>query len=232
MPRIPDPTQATRQGAADVPPFRGPFRNEAKMLDRADLESRIESLSRSLDDLRPPGAVDRRLAPLVVIDRIDHLGRYLYVDRIAEDLLGFPPEYYETEIDWVRYNHRLDIERVAVLWDAALRGRRIRGIEYRTDHVDGHWVWLEDSFTPILSDRSGRSLVIEGRWRDITPRKRREIEFLLEGLEDSLRMLKSAPVSGRTVVLRYSGSRSRTGDLSPRAPRTPRGGRPGPSGWT
>ncbi len=81
------------------------------------------------------------------------------------------------------------------------------GVEYRTDHADGYWVWLEDSFTPILTERSGRALVVEGRWRDATPRKRRELEFLIAQLESTYRTLKSPPLSGRKALLRFPAFR-------------------------
>ena len=173
------------------------------MLDRDALERQIEEHSRMLDELRPPGSRDKRLAPIVATDRIDFHGRYIFIDDRAEDLLGYPPTYYESEYDWIRWNHTLDIGRTARLWQAALKGRAVIGVEYRTDHADGYWVWLEDSFTPILTDRSGRALVVEGRWRDATPRKRREIEFLIAQLESAYRTLKSPPLSGRTALLRF-----------------------------
>ena len=177
------------------------------MLDRDALERQIADLQRTLDELRPPGPHERRLAPLIATDRIDRHGRYLFIDDCAEDLLGYPPAYYEHEFDWVRSNHTLDIGRTARLWQAALSGRVSRGVEYRTEHISGHWVWLEDSFTPILTDSSGRALVVEGRWRDVTPRKRREIEFLIAQFESTCRTLKSPPLSGRTAVLRFPAFR-------------------------
>ena len=173
------------------------------MLNREAIENQLETLTRSRDELRPPGKLDKRLSSLVVTDRIDRHGNYLHVDPIAEDLLGFPPDYYANEVDWVRFNHAFDIDRVSVLWESALRGRPCRGVEYRTDHSAGYWVWLEDSFVPILEDRRGQALVVEGRWHDITPRKRCQIEFLIEQLELSLRALKSPPRSGSSIILRF-----------------------------
>ena len=173
------------------------------MMDRDALERQIEEHNRSLGELRPPGPRDKRLAPIVATDRIDLHGRYLFMDDRAEDLLGYPPAYYDDEYDWIRWNHTLDIGRTARRWQAALEGRAVLGVEYRTDHADGYWVWLEDSFTPILTDRGGRALVVEGRWRDATPRKRREIEFLIAQLESTYRTLKSPPLSGRTALLRF-----------------------------
>ncbi|MCZ6695561.1 MAG: PAS domain-containing protein [Acidobacteria bacterium] len=179
------------------------------MLDRNALERQTADLHRTLDELRPLGPHERRLGSLIATDRIDYHGRYLFIDDCAEGILGYPPAYYEHEYDWVRLNHTFDIGRTARLWQAALSGHVSRGVEYRTGHISGHWVWLEDSFTPILTDSSGRALVIEGRWRDVTPRKRRETEFLIAQLESTYRTLKSPPLSGRTMVLRFPAFRPR-----------------------
>ena len=77
-----------------------------------------------------------------------------------------------------------------MLWGLAMKGRPTYGIEYRDQHSDDYWLWLQDSFVPILTDHRGRALVIEGRYSDITPRKRCELEFLIRELEHSLRQLK------------------------------------------
>jgi PAS domain S-box-containing protein len=153
------------------------------MLERADVERRIEELQRSLDELRPSRPGDRRRGSIVVTDLIDRCGHYLYVDPGAEDLLGFPPRYYETEVDWLAFNHRDDRDRIRVLWRQALNGRFCPLAEYRTDNADGDWVWLEDSFRPRLIGHDGRVVVLEGRWRDITSRKRQETEDRLRELE-------------------------------------------------
>jgi PAS domain S-box-containing protein len=173
------------------------------MLDRVAVENRLELLHRTLGELRPPRRWEKRLSPIVVADRIDHLGYYLDIDPAAQDLLGYPPSYYETEQDWVQFNHTLDLGRTALLWERALSGQPCHGVEYRSQHADGYWVWLEDSFVPILTDPRGRGLVIEGHWRDITPRKRLEIEFLIRQLELSLRTLRTGPRPERGAVLRF-----------------------------
>ena len=164
------------------------------MLDRADLDRRIEALQRTLDELRPPRASDRHLGSIVVTDLIDRCGHYLYIDPWAEELLGFPPRYYEAELDWLAFNHHDDQDHTRALWRQALGGRFCPVVYYRTDDSNGAWVWLEDSFRPRLADHRGRVVVLEGRWRDVTPRKRLEIEARIRELE---RFVGSAPSAAR-----------------------------------
>jgi PAS domain S-box-containing protein len=167
---------------------------------RKEIEEQIERLERMRAEMRPPGRHEARLAVLRVRDRIDRWGNYLHIDSEAEDILGFPLAHYASEVGWLRFNHPDDVWRTALLWGRALAGEAVRAVEYRTFNTEGKWVWLEDSFRPLVLDAQGRSLVIEGCWRDITRRKRREIEFLLYHWEACRSPGRAAR---RGVVLRF-----------------------------
>jgi PAS domain S-box-containing protein len=168
--------------------------------ERCAIEKQIELLERMRGEIRPPGRSEARLSVLQVRDRIDRWGNYLHIDPEAEDILGYPPAHYNSEVGWLRFNHPDDVWRTVLLWGRALAGEMVRGVEYRTFNIEGQWVWLEDSFRPLLFDARRRALVIEGCWRDITRRKRREIEFLLRHWEASLNPGRAAR---HGVLLRF-----------------------------
>lgn len=139
----------------------------------------------------------------MVTDRIDRFGRYHHIDPECGEILGYPQEHYAHEVGWVRFNHLEDRWRTAVLWQKALTGRPCPVFEYRTFNSDRQWVWLQDSLRPILFDRDGHALVVEGRWRDITPRKRREAEFLLRQWETLWRAARPRPRGNGAIVIPF-----------------------------
>lgn len=169
-------------------------------VDRRAVEQQIERLERMRGEMRPPGRAEARLAVLRVYDRIDRWGHYLHIDPEAEDILGFPPSYYDSEVGWLRFNHPDDVWRTVLLWGRALAGETVPAVEYRTFNTEGKWVWLEDSFRPLLVDARRQAVVIEGCWRDITRRKRCEIEFLLRHWEACLSPARAAR---RGALLRF-----------------------------
>jgi PAS domain-containing protein len=176
-------------------------RGAPKLLERNEIESEIERLSRLLGELRPQCRAEARLSSLVVTDRIDRYGRYHHIDPWCEAVLGFPPERVARDVGWIRFNHPDDVWRTTILWEKALAGQTIPIFEYRTDNSLGQWVWLEDSLRPLQFDRAGQALLVEGRWRDVTPRKRRELEFLIRQWESILRgHTRSLTGPGATVI--------------------------------
>jgi len=185
-------------------------------VDRDVIERKLDQLHEGLSALRPASAREKYLSSLLVVDRIDRWGNYLHIDPEAEEVLGFKATYYATESDWVVFNHPEDIWRTDILWQRALTGFPVRAVEYRTDDSDGYWVWLEDSFRPVEADPHGRVTVVEGCWRDITPRKRREIEFLIRQFELALRLGKLPERSLRHALIQFPGpvSTARTGRRS------------------
>lgn len=196
-------------------------------MNRQAIEFKLDHLHQALSELRPPGAVEERFKSIVVTDRIDCWDRYLYIGPEAEDLLGYSPsQYYEGEIaddeqecGWVANNHPEDVWRTEILWQRVLAGHRVPPVEYRSENTDGKWVWLEDTFTPFEIDSQGRSLIVEGRWRDITPRKRREIEFLIRQFEEMLSE-GGRPASSRSATIIPFRSRHTT-HLARRPPDAP-----------
>ena len=49
-------------------------------------------------------------------------------------------------------------------------------LEYRFRHRDGHYIWIQDTFT-VTHDADGKPKEIVGSWADISDRKRIEAEL-------------------------------------------------------
>ena len=63
-------------------------------------------------------------------------------------------------------------------------------LEYRFQHRDGHYIWIQDTFK-VICDDAGRPMELVGAWADITERKRAEQEALraVAELHDTKRYL-------------------------------------------
>ena len=49
-------------------------------------------------------------------------------------------------------------------------------LEYRFRHRDGHFIWIQDTFT-VTHDNDGKPKEIVGSWADVSDRKRVEAEL-------------------------------------------------------
>lgn len=97
-------------------------------------------------------------------------GRYLYVSKAVEDLLGYKPEEL---IQTSAYTliHPEDIALVQTEGHSyALEHKQNTTVEYRKRHRDGHYIWVETSIKPI-TDATGTVINIQSSSRDITERR-------------------------------------------------------------
>jgi PAS domain S-box-containing protein len=108
-----------------------------------------------------------------------HLG---FVSPQIERLLGYPYQRFLDEPDfWFELIHPDDDQRI----DAAARESGSALVpfaeEYRMRHADGHWVWVQDSTTPVR-DEAGTITHFQGFLLDVTDR---------HGAEERLREAES-----------------------------------------
>jgi class 3 adenylate cyclase len=76
---------------------------------------------------------------------------------------------------WVKRLHPQDAERVFAEMDQIIRqGKGV--VEYRFRHRDGHYIWIQDTFS-VTHDDDGKPKEIVGSWADISDRKRIEAEL-------------------------------------------------------
>src|SRR6516164_3763125 len=122
-----------------------------------------------------PAVLDRVPAIIYVADAGD-LGRWHYVSRQIETILGYSPEEWCSNPHlWVDQIHPDDRERVLTHErDSHASPSDLTAIEYRMLHRDGHVVWIRDD-AHLVPDREG-TIHWHGVLSDITDGKLAEAE--------------------------------------------------------
>ncbi len=117
-------------------------------------------------------------------------GRYTFVSRRAEEILGYPVERWLAEPEFgVKLLHPEDREQTAARYRTAVREGRDCELEYRAVAADGCVVWLRNVIH-VVQDREGRAEKLRGAMVDITARKK--AEAALEDSEERYRLAASA----------------------------------------
>ncbi len=103
--------------------------------------------------------------------------RVTFVNRRAEELLGYPVEWWlKTPNVWQLLVHPADLDRVLGECIAAVVDGRDHELEYRVITADGRTLWVHD-MTRVLAGDSGRPAQLRGVLVDVTARKRTEREL-------------------------------------------------------
>ncbi len=132
-----------------------------------------------------PEATSRRLRSLV--DRLDTIVweadpktlRFLFVNRAAERILGYPVErWLDDPSFWPAFVHQEDRERVVHYCTEETRHGRDHEMEYRAVAADGRVVWLRD-LIQIVKDSEGRPASMVGVMLDITDQRNAEQKLRL-----------------------------------------------------
>jgi PAS domain S-box-containing protein len=101
-------------------------------------------------------------------------GRFTFVSRRAEQLLGYPVERWLAEPDfWVNLIHPDDREQTIACYHSAADEERSHDFEYRAVAVDGRVVWLREAVY-VVKDASGWVCQLRGLMLDVTARKQLE----------------------------------------------------------
>ncbi|MCJ7597266.1 MAG: PAS domain-containing protein, partial [Methyloceanibacter sp.] len=99
-----------------------------------------------------------------------------FVSENLKAIMGYAPsEMIGDQKWWSDHLHPEDAPRVF----AEMRPLIARGggtIEYRFQHRDGHYIWIQDSFK-VIKDGDGEPIELVGAWADITARKSIETEL-------------------------------------------------------
>ena len=95
--------------------------------------------------------------------------RFLYVNPVAVDILGYPlADWYEDREFLARHVHPADCERVLWEWEHAAGAGIDRELEYRMMAADGSTVWLHTALCVEMEGR--RPTRLRGLMADITER--------------------------------------------------------------
>ncbi|ACZ12469.1 putative bifunctional diguanylate cyclase/phosphodiesterase [Sulfurospirillum deleyianum] len=92
--------------------------------------------------------------------------------------------------DWAERIHPSDKIVADKAIESTIRNNKPYVIEFRMQHKDGHWVWIEGSGAVVKRDeKTGAPLRLAGTHRDISDRKRTQEDMLFLALNDPLTRL-------------------------------------------
>jgi PAS domain S-box-containing protein len=99
-----------------------------------------------------------------------------FVSENLNAIMAYAPwEMRDDKKFWVKRLHPDDSARVFAELDRLI-GQDGGAIEYRFRHRDGHYIWIQDTFT-VMRNEEGKPKEIVGSWADISDRKRIEAEL-------------------------------------------------------
>lgn len=99
-----------------------------------------------------------------------------FVSENLDAIMGYAPwEMRDDKKFWVKRLHPADSTRVFTEMDRIVSQGK-GALEYRFRHRDGHYIWIQDTFTVTHGD-DGKPQEIVGSWADISDRKRIEAEL-------------------------------------------------------
>lgn len=121
---------------------------------------------------------------------IDPAGTVLYASPTITRILGGEPDYWLGG-NWLNRAHADDLATVSKLFARILQAPGVSiTTQFRYQHMNGAWLWLEATGTNLLDEPSVHAIV--GNIRDITERKRAE-ESLQESEERFRRLFAASP---------------------------------------
>jgi PAS domain S-box-containing protein len=161
---------------------------------RKDLLDEIADLRRRLDAKETLGSSHNSIEGELkgAKQRLEHLlavsPTIIYTNKLSGDfpctfvsdnlqaIMGYSPgEMIGDQKCWSDHLHPEDAARVF----KEMRPLIERGsgtVEYRFQHRDGHYIWIQDTFK-VVKDEAGSPSELVGAWADITQRKTIEIEL-------------------------------------------------------
>ena len=99
-----------------------------------------------------------------------------FVSENLNSIMGYAPwEMRDDKKFWVKRLHPDDSTRAFAEMDRIV-GQGKGALEYRFRHRNGHYIWIQDTFT-VTHDEDGKPKEIVGSWADISDRKRIEAEL-------------------------------------------------------
>ena len=109
----------------------------------------------------------------VVWEQLTHKPTTLYVNRRAEEIIGYPAESWAQPHFWHEHVHPDDREWVSERYRRAVKAGHNSEIEYRFVRPDGSLVWLQDRMR-VEVDGNGHPTSVRGVMVDVTARKTAE----------------------------------------------------------
>lgn len=100
-------------------------------------------------------------------------GRILFVSSAWTRILGAKPDDVvgHSPADW---NHEEDRPLISEAFRAVKETRQAQTVLSRARHIDGHWLWLETTMSPVIAPETGELVEIATASRDVTGRRQTE----------------------------------------------------------
>jgi PAS domain S-box-containing protein len=99
-----------------------------------------------------------------------------FVSENLDSIMGYAPwEMRDDKKFWLKRLHPEDAPQVFAELERLI-GQDGGSLEYRFRHRDGHYIWIQDTFT-VTHDDEGKAREIVGSWADVSDRKRVEAEL-------------------------------------------------------
>ncbi len=117
--------------------------------------------------------------------------RPIFVSPQAEQLLGFPPEFWIGNPSfWTDRVHPGDRDRVTEFYRRAVKNGQERACEFRSVRADGQVIWLRETVR-VVADSAGRSMYLAGVTVDVTERRLIEQQLIQRERIDAIQKLSS-----------------------------------------
>jgi PAS domain S-box-containing protein len=99
-----------------------------------------------------------------------------FVSENLDTIMGYAPwEMRDDKKFWTKRLHPEDSSKVFTDMDRLIK-QGGGTLEYRFRHRDGHYIWIQDTFT-VTNDAEGKPQEVVGSWADVSDRKRVEAEL-------------------------------------------------------
>jgi len=176
---------------ADGTPFRAEL-NVTLVYDEEGEPDYIQSIIRDISERKAAEAklrereerlrlITENIADMVLLHRTD--GKLLWGTPSVERILGYSVEEYIAISGDAQASAELihpdDLETAWITYEQALSGETVKTYEYRLQHKDGNYRWLETNTIPI-KDSSGQVSRLLSVSRDITDRKEANIAYQIQ----------------------------------------------------
>jgi PAS domain S-box-containing protein len=121
------------------------------------------------------------------IEGVEDSATMPFVSPQIQDVLGYPPERFkQNERFWFEIMHPDDYARLRSTGALSVSNLDEVTQEYRMRHADGHWVWVQDTSSPIYDDE-GNLEYFQGFLIDVS--KRHVVEERLREAQERFRAL-------------------------------------------
>jgi len=150
------------------------YNAEGEVISIVSISREITAQKLEIDELAEREALFRLLAEYTsdLIGRLDPDGTVTYISPQIKDILG----YEASEIKGTRLFDKLHPDDVEQAWTNFQRivdepFQQLPLTEYRLQHRDGHYIWLEGTGRAVIDAETGKARYVVGLNRDITERK-------------------------------------------------------------